>query len=243
MNRTRIEGVVNADGSQGYALNHFVGCKRGCPYCWASKGLRRSMMMLRSSVCLNCQTFFPHWHPERLVDFKKLKGANTVAVGWMGDIWAYSGLTDPLWIDMMHPLIVASHRRRNKLLFLTRNPKGYRDAEKAYRFGPKAWLGVTVTCQEDVDQIGPDFAAVDHPNKFVSYEPMLGEIRDWGKLGGFGWLYMGNLTDGRGKVLESHPNWFIADVIKAGRKVGARVWTKDTILDPRMRVKETPWLK
>lgn len=250
MTRTRIEGVVNADGSQGYALNHFVGCEGGCPcwyipYCWARKCLARANFS--SSSCILCRRFTPHYHPERLGDFKKLKGANTVAVGWMGDIWAYSGLTDPLWLDMMHPLIVASHMGRNTLLFLTQNPRGYLDAEKAYCFGPEAWLGVTVTSQADVDRIGPDFAAVDHPNKFVSYEPMLGEITDWGKMGRFGWLYMGALTDGRGRNVPLKIENCKFEILKwttqgliAARERGAKVWCKKSLGEGW--AKETPWL-
>lgn len=234
MTRTWIEGVVNADGSQGYALNHHVGCDRRCPYCWAKLCLQRSQ-------CPKCRAFVSHWHPERLEAFKKLKGANTVAVGWMGDIWANTVSMGQFWVDMMHPLFVASHMGRNTLLFLTREPKGYLTALSCYNFGPEAWLGVTVTCQADVDRIGPDFAQIQHPNKFVSYEPILGEITDWSKLGPFGWLYTGMLTKGKCNLSNEEAACFAMDVIAHAHKIGAKVWAKNSLGEDW--VKQTPWLR
>jgi protein gp37 len=118
-------------------------------------------------------------------------------------------------------------------------------------FSKNVWLGVTVTCQEDVDRIGPDFAGIDHPNKFVSYEPMMWKIRDWKPLGKFGWLYMGALTDGRGHILSTKEEGLACWVLRGeeyAREIGAKIWEKESlkhiaIADGARVFKETPWLK
>jgi protein gp37 len=253
MNRTRIEGVVNADGSQGYAWNPFVGCLNSCPYCWARKCLARSK-------CELCRKFTPHWHAERMEQPYTLKKPSVIAVCWMGDVWRYATGENVLNEDAsdfachrMALVGIMDQLKRHTFLCLTREPREYKCACTVPPMGhdipftSNVWLGVTVTCQEDVDRIGPDFAAVDHPNKFVSYEPMLGEIRDWGKLGKFGWLYAGMRTDGRGRVEPFNPEkarWRLKQALIAARERKAKVWLKDSLgmIIDRLR-KETPWTK
>lgn len=60
LNKTRIEWIVNQDGSQGYTANPIKGkCLHGCPYCYAEK------MRLRFK-----QPAEVSWHPEVLQAIK-----------------------------------------------------------------------------------------------------------------------------------------------------------------------------
>ena len=247
MRHTKIEGIVNPDGTPGYSWNPFVGCLNGCSYCWARKCLARSK-------CELCRKFTPHWHAERMGQPYALKKPSTIAVCWMGDVWKYWDAADgDLTAGTLRAMM--ANLKKHTFLCLTREPIYYRDYWKRL-FTDNVWLGVTVTNQEDVDRIGPDFAAVDHPNKFVSYEPMLGEIRDWGKLGRFGWLYMGALTDGRGRNVPLKIENCKFQIVKwttqglvAARERGAKVWAKKNLdafefgREGDQWAKETPWLK
>ena len=257
MKPTKIEGIINPDGTPGYSWSPFIGCLNSCPYCWARKCLARSK-------CELCRKFTPHYHAERMDQPYTLKRPSTIAVCWMGDVWRYSALAKVLnekgskWGLHRSGLVgIMGELKQHTFLCLTRQPISYlcfcTTPPHPMAFSENVWLGVTVTCQEDVDRIGPDFAGIDHPQKFVSYEPMLGEIRDWGKMGRIGWLYMGARTDGRGRVkMEPDISWLVS-ARRAASDCGAKVWEKRSLsylaaenmveLGGLELRKETPWLE
>ena len=124
MNKTKIEGVVNADpgsksgadSTQGYAWNPFVGCLNNCSYCWARKCLARSK-------CELCRKFTPHWHAERMDQIHRLRRPSVIAVGWMGDIWnnGWMDQGDHI-VELVCGMMIAY---QHTYLLLTRHPKNY----------------------------------------------------------------------------------------------------------------------
>ena len=170
MNKTNIEWV----GPDGYSFNPIVGCSAACPYCYARLAAKRMK-------CPDCQSYRPHFHPERLAQLGQGKPGR-VFMGSMGDMFAPK--VDPDWWRQ----ILWTHEAsgfRHKLMVLTKRPDRIipvinRVPLRGHLILDKLWFGATVTCQADEWRIKA-LLEVPAAGHFVSYEPALGPVEtyDW----------------------------------------------------------------
>ena len=162
MNKTKIEWCD-------YTWNPVVGCKHGCSYCYAKKICNRFKMIPKFEE--------PKFYPERINDPLKKKEHSTIFVVSMGDL--FGEWVPAEWIKQVLSTTWAAPG--HKFMFLTKNPKRY----KEFEFPENCWLGATITGEQTKedwprnlknDIIGSLYGL---KNKtFLSIEPLLGQF--WG---------------------------------------------------------------
>jgi protein gp37 len=134
--------------------------------------------------------FSPTFHKYRLHEPQEVKKPQRIFVVSMGDLFG-EWIPDE-WIEEVFNVAMETN---HQYLFLTKNPKRYDKAIDYYaneerglgqEYWDNFWFGTTVTCQEDVHKVS-DLLTFPEGHKFLSIEPLLGEV-DLTHIGGaFGW--------------------------------------------------------
>jgi protein gp37 len=156
MNRTKIEW---AD----YTWNPVVGCKHGCPYCYARR-LNKRFKWIESFS--EPQIFY-----NRMRDPYKVKKPSVVFVGSMCDLF---GDVIPIsW--MMDVLDQCRLHLQHTFMFLTKRPDNYRYIRDYVPFN--CILGTSVTSTDDTWRIEELKRNANGHRTFVSVEPILGTFR------------------------------------------------------------------
>jgi protein gp37 len=209
-----------------------------CSYCYARRIAARNLR-----PCPLCREFIPHWHSEQLDKPHTWKKHRKIFVQSMGDLM--HPCTPEFQIRLVQGMIRALPR--HTFMLLTKNTGRYQE------FNPwpaNAWLGATVTNQADADERLPGLVQVDAPVRFVSHEPLLGQIkiahgqglfptRTYSRSGQFGqdlmiiktpglsWAIIGAMT-GPGAV-PVDPAWVVS-LEAQYQAAGVPVFEKDSLL-------------
>lgn len=200
MNKTKIEWVVNPDGTQGYTWNPIAGCSRGCNYCYA----RKIAMRFQGS-------FEPKFHPERLNGPLKIKKPSTIFVGSMTDV--FGDWVPPEWIEQVFDIVIKCPQ--HTFLFLTKNPNRY----ESFLIAPNCWLGYTSVSTKECCF---DFRGKGH--FYLSAEPLLGEVYIKDNLE---WIIIGALNS-NGKSCYTKKEW-VLNLIEQADNFKIPVFIKDSL--------------
>lgn len=169
MQRTKIEW---AD----FTINPWFGCKNGCPYCYGKRMNDRFHFIKKWNE--------PEEQPQEKWEGKiaNIKKPSIIFMGSMTDLFG-SWVSDGFIHEMLWTLNLYGE---HKFLFLTKNPKRYKD----FVFPDNCWKGATVTNDSQLEIA--HLARVD----FVSIEPLIQHInfRIWK---GLKWVIIGGLTPKR----------------------------------------------
>ena len=213
MNRTKIEWTD-------YSWNPITGCLYDCWYCYAKKLFTRFH-----------RSFEPTFHPERLEEPAKLKKPSKIFCCSVSDLFAY--WTKEEWREAVIGAIAKYPQHTFQLL--TKQPQGI----EFFRKPDNIWCGVTVTCQQDVDNnmIRHLRKRTNAKVKFVSFEPLLGEIGC--DLRGIDWVIIGKLTGSRAVKLQKE---WVENLIKNAEHHDVPVFIKDN-LSWHKKVQEFPEVK
>lgn len=163
MNRTKIEYGT-------HAWNPVTGCSYGCPWgCWAETCFERWEALRKQHGAPSFRT--PMIHYDRLEEpWRKEKSAR-VLVSFMGDLFGPE-IPDNFIADVFNASRVSPHHR---FFFLTKRPGRWKHMN--FDKFKNAFIGVTVTTQAEADERIPLLLATPAAKRWVSIEPMLGEIR------------------------------------------------------------------
>lgn len=138
------------------------------------------------------QHFRPTLHEDKLRDIYNLSNRGKpkrIFLDSMSD-WFCEGVPAK-WVHQIIDLIwqVPLHH----FLVLTKRPEHIMEVLHCRDLPPNLWLGVSVTCQEDLWRISMLKQSIPSSTKrFVSFEPLLGEVyREGQKLGGVDWVIVG----------------------------------------------------
>jgi protein gp37 len=112
--------------------------------------------------------FSPTFWPDRLDQPAKVKKPSKIFVCSMADLFGDWVLEE--WIIKVRA--IAYNNPQHIFQFLTKNPKRL----KYFKWPDNCWVGTTVTNQADADEWLPWLLQVEAPVRFVSHEPLLGEI-------------------------------------------------------------------
>ena len=261
MNKTSIEWVKNPDGTQGYTWNPITGCLNGCEYCYARKLANtrlRERYLANDNIADPFATgtrdeieeeameklsdpFYPRFWNERLWDlpieeYAKPRG---IFVCDMSDLFG-KGIPEE-WTKKVFARMWWGKQHRYYLL--TKQPQ---NLIKWSPFPENCWVGVSVT--EDDDAEFPQALAcllkITATVKFISFEPLLGEIR-WdmpalAKYSGLSWVIIGAQTSPK-----KMPEWaWVKEIIDACDKAGVAIFLKNNLGLPRLNAEgATPFYK
>lgn len=241
MNRSRIEWCD-------HTWNPITGCRHDCPYCYArnmtkrfagdvrwnkaqkeqysTKGdlyvLEKAFVNSTGNTLVYPFGFAPTLHRYRFDILDKLKCGNNVFVGAMADI--FGEWVPDSWIDMVMNECV-KHDIHN-YLFLTKNPDRYIQLQEKGRL-PTAdnfWYGTTIT--------GPGMyrpLAGKGIHWFVSAEPLLEPLAEFGKAGLPEWVIIGAETGNRKNKVVPDKGW-ILELTTLMKAQGVPVFMKDSLI-------------
>lgn len=189
MQQTKIEWVVNKDGSRGYTINPIKGiCRMGCPYCYARAIYTRFK-----------------WNPEVRLDMSVFAKISTLQKGstificstheifgdWIPNKWIY---------EIFHAV---SELREHTFITLTKNPQRV----IGQSFPPNVWVGVTAETTEKaisrVEALNKSHAGL----HFISIEPMQEEVDLTPIISKLDWVIVGQETGNRKERIVPKEKW------------------------------------
>lgn len=184
-----------------WSWNPVTGCKHNCQYCYARDIANRFYTEYK---------FEPHFYPERLTapknttvpeNRKNESGIKNVFVCSMADLFGDWVPKD--WIEKI--LNAVKESPDWTFLFLTKNPKRY----KEFEFSNNCWIGATADSQKRMDEIFSIFPTLHQTTKasilFTSCEPLKEQIT-LKKNSGIDWLIIGAQSRTAGAP-EFQPEW------------------------------------
>jgi protein gp37 len=200
-----------------WTWNPVVGCKHGCPYCYA-RGIAERFM----------GHFKPTFYPERLVaprnmtiPEEKANGMRNVFVCSMADL--FGEWVPQEWIDAV--MAEVKNASQWNFIFLTKNPARLADV----RWPPNAWVGATVDCQERVKPTIQAFKKIKARVRFISCEPLREPINFHEGLDNVNWLIVGGWSEGT-RIRTEPPKWqWVESLLNQARKAGGLVYFKPNL--------------
>ena len=219
--------MANKIGWCDRTISPISGCLVGCDFCYARKMARRLKGRFGYPVD---EPFRPTFHMDKVDEIYNLslKGHGRIFLDSMGD-WFSEGV-QASWIDII--LDRVSRQPGYTFLVLTKRPDRISSLVNIDRIWQNLWIGVSVTCQEDVWRIEElqklrRNTNLCHNHLFVSFEPLHGPIR-W-DLSGIEWVIIGAESGNRaGKIV---PNWkWISDLCFAADDLNIPVFLKSNLM-------------
>jgi len=207
MNRTKIEWTD-------YSWNPITGCKHGCWYCYARR------------LCLRFKKIFPNgfeptFYPERLNEPYEVKKPSKIFVCSIADLFA--PWTPREWTaEVLDSMLFCPIKHTFQML--TKNPERINLGAFRPVYPKNWWFGATVNTQEDCWRID-ELRQVDG-NRFISFEPLLGEIEP--DLHNIDWVIIGKLTGS--KKVELKDEW-VNTVFREARNQKIPVFMKNNLID------------
>lgn len=217
--------------------NPVTGCLHGCEYCYARSiaerfgGKQKYANIFEENepvigedgkALAYPHSFIPTLLRYRLNDYIGKKGRN-IFVCSMADLFG-KWVPDRWIVDVMNSCI---NNPDNNYLFLTKNPKRYREHYIPRDFAT-LWFGVTVTRKDEISRV---YEMVSHRNKFVSIEPILEdlELKKGDRFFYFvDWVIIGAETGNRkGKIVPGR-KW-IENIVNACRGERVPVFMKKSL--------------
>jgi len=211
-----------------WSWNPVTGCKHDCSYCYA-----RHLALGRGRIAAYPQGFEPTFLPERLSAPKNTRvpseagtqiGYRNVFTCSMADL--FGRWVPQEWIDGV--LEVVRDNPQWNFLFLTKFPQ--RLAE--FEFPDNAWVGTTVDAQARVKLAEDAFSKVKATVRWLSIEPLL-EPLQFEHLEYFDWLAIGGASASSETPAWHPPLSWVADLEHQAQLVGAKVYHKSNLYEPR----------
>ena len=176
------------------------------------------------------QHFKPCFHPDKFLDIANLpeKGKpKRIFLDSMSD-WFCEGV-EPEWVH--RTIDVLWQVPRHHFLVLTKRPERIMDVLHCQDLPPNLWLGVSVTCQEDVWRIEQlqklrRNTNLCHNHLFVSFEPLHGPISC--NLSGIEWAIIGAESGNRKEKIEPQADW-VNDLMENAEERGIHIFLKDNL--------------
>lgn len=216
MNKTKIEWCD-------YTINPVKGlCPVGCSYCYARAMYHR----YKWEPAIRYQGEIEHAPMLYWSGIEKLKRPSRMFVGSTMELFGEWIKVTWLW-DIFDCI---KRFPQHTFIFLTKRP------ENLSQFSPfpeNCWVGCSCTDQKMFTVAADYLAFIDAPVKFISFEPLLGQINYGGTacqemlLAGINWIIIGQQTPVR-KSTTPQLEW-VRDIVQAAGQAGIPVFLKDNL--------------
>ena len=167
--------------------------------------------------------FTPTLHRYRLDDPQQWKQPRNIFVCSMADL--FGDWVPPEWIQEV--FAACGKAPQHRYLFLTKNPKRYRELQLKGKLPKQHWYGTSVTRKDDRDFFAPGY------NTFVSIEPILESFSDE-KHAAYrqmvqAWAILGAETGNRKNKIVPKKEW-ITELVDYYSKFGyTKFFMKDSL--------------
>jgi len=202
MNKTKIEWT-------NYTWNPIVGCLKGCSYCYARK------IALRFAG-----DFKPRFFERRLEEPLQLRTPSKIFVCSMGEM--FGDWIPEFWIKNVLDTIRKAYW--HTFIILSKQPHNL----PKWTFPPNVWLGITI--DGEVDYGTRELLETNAKIKFVSFEPLLGEVNI--NFEGLDWIIIGAQTNP-----EKQPNQtWVKQLLTEAKKTDIPVFMKNNLkFEPKIQ--------
>ncbi len=194
--------------------NPLVGCKRGCPYCYARQQAKR-----QKHNCMWCYLFIPHLHEDRLIQPYNRKKPATIFGMSMGEVfglWVQRG-----WVcKIFKPIVDNPH---HLFIILTKFPLN----AVAFNFPKNVIFGYSIDKISDytlknVEALKDTSARL----KLICFEPLQGDCSIV-PLNGIGWVIIGAQSQPKRRPKKE----WVTNIMDNAREYDIPVFLKNNLRD------------
>lgn len=225
-NSIKIPNYLNPQDPEGmipwadFSWNPHTGCKRECDYCYMIQQRNRYGM-----------PHDPEFHPNRLPAPKNLAPHPTrrwrifvCSMGEIGGPWVPEE-----WIESV--IQVVRECPQHDFMFLTKYPENFLDR----KWPDNAWVGATVTNQQDAMDRLPEVRQIRAKVKYISCEPLHGPVYE--QLDGLQWVIVGAQTKP-----DLQPEWWwVKAIMGHAQLANAKVFLKNNLTLPEGQSRTQEW--
>ena len=187
-------------------INAVIGCNIGCRYCYARAVAKRFHLTDDFS--------------KPVVDLHKLERIKKPGIYFL------TGMSDPYiwekeWLDKSFDLLKQNPRTVG--IYLTKAP----NKMNLNNVPDNAWMGVTVTCKNDLWRIKSLKENIKCKNYHITFEPLFEDLGDI-DLSGIRWIVIGTETGNCKGKIDTKKQW-VNNLVKVARRNGCKIFYKEEL--------------
>lgn len=187
-------------------INAVIGCNIGCRYCYARAVAKRFHLTDDFS--------------KPVVDLHKLERIKKPGIYFL------TGMSDPYiwekeWLDKSFDLLKQNPRTVG--IYLTKAP----NKMNLDNVPDNAWMGVTVTCKNDLWRIKSLKENIKCKNYHITFEPLFEDLGDI-DLSGIRWIVIGTETGNCKGKIDTKKQW-VNNLVKVARRYGCKIFYKEEL--------------
>lgn len=187
-------------------INAVIGCNIGCRYCYARAVAKRFHLTDDFS--------------KPVVDLHKLERIKKPGIYFL------TGMSDPYiwekeWLDKSFDLLKQNPRTVG--IYLTKAP----NKMNFDNIPDNAWMGVTVTCKNDLWRIKSLKENIKCKNYHITFEPLFEDLGDI-DLSGIRWIVIGTETGNCKGKIDTKKQW-VNNLVKVARRYGCKIFYKEEL--------------
>jgi protein gp37 len=187
-------------------INAVIGCNIGCRYCYARAVAKRFHLTDDFS--------------KPVADLHKLERIKKPGIYFL------TGMSDPYiwekeWLDKSFDLLKQNPRTVG--IYLTKAP----NKMNLDNVPDNAWMGVTVTCKNDLWRIKSLKENIKCKNYHITFEPLFEDLGDI-DLSGIRWIVIGTETGNCKGKIDTKKQW-VNGLVKVARRYGSKIFYKEEL--------------
>ena len=225
MKKTKIEWVRNPDGTQGVSWNPITGCSKispGCQNCYAERMAKR----LQAMGSKRYKNGFRVTIHEDLLDLPvKMTKPKMIFVNSMSDLF-HEKIPGNIIFEVLSTMLRAP---QHTFQVLTKRSEMMSSMLEGLPLAQNLWLGVSVESQDYLFRVD-HLRKVDSGIRFISFEPLLGRIRDL-SLEGIHWAIAGGESGPGARPMDM--DW-VREIKDQCVAAGIPFFLKQMIIDGKM---------
>ncbi len=187
-------------------INAVIGCNIGCRYCYAKVVANRFHLTEDFSKPI-----------ADLHKLERIKKPGIYFLTGMSDLY----LWEKDWLNRSFKLLKENPKTVG--IYLTKAPNKIRLDDVP----DNAWMGVTVTCKDDLWRIKALKENIKCKNYHITFEPLFEDLGDI-DLSDIQWIVIGTETGNCKGKIDTKRQW-VENLVKVARKYGCKIFFKEEL--------------